>query len=554
MIKNNIFTSFGSYAKLITLGIAFLLNTSLKAQSNGFEVLKNLELMDQIYQHLEMYYVDEPQTGKLGKTGIDAMLKELDPYTVYYHESNIEDYRLMTTGQYGGIGALIRKMDEYTFIAEPYEGNPAEKAGLKAGDKILSIDGKTMVGLPSDEVSNALKGPKGTTIQIEVEREKEGKKKIAVTRDEIKLPDVPYSGMLNETVGYIKLNSFTNTAAVDVKTAFLALKETGMKGLVLDLRGNGGGLLIEAVKIVNFFVKKDQLIVTTKGRVAEENRLYKTMENPLDLEIPLTILLDEGSASASEIVAGSIQDLDRGVIIGTTSYGKGLVQRTYDLKYGSKVKLTIAKYYTPSGRCVQRLEYYDKEEGSKATAIPDSLLKVFKTKNGRDVIDGRGIEPDIDITKKEYSRLTSTIFANNLVFNYATKYYASHPTIADAGKFSLTDEEYSAFKAYVLKEEFTYSTASEEILKKMKEIAEKEGFYEDTKEEYGALMSKVVPSKERDLEKFKNEIKILLENEIVSRYYFQKGRAIDSFRNDESIEKSIETLANKSAYNTILKN
>jgi carboxyl-terminal processing protease len=294
--------------------------------------------------------------------------------------------------------------------------------------------------------------------------------------------------------------------------------------------------------------------VTTKGRVAEENRQYKTMENPLDLEIPLTILMDDGSASASEIVAGSIQDLDRGVIIGTTSYGKGLVQRTYDLKYGSKVKLTIAKYYTPSGRCVQRLEYYDKEEGSKVTAIPDSLLKVFKTKNGRDVIDGRGIEPDISIDKKEYSRLTSTIFANNLVFNYATKYCASHPAIADAGKFSLTDEEYSAFKAYVLKEEFTYSTASEEILKKMKEIAEKEGFYEDTKEEYSALMSKVVPSKERDLEKFKNEIKMLLENEIVSRYYFQKGRAIDSFRNDESIEKSIETLANKSAYNTILKN
>ncbi len=554
MTKNNIFVSFGACTKLITLGFVFLLNTNIQAQSNGFEVVKNLELMDQIYQHLEMYYVDEPQTGKLGKTGIDAMLKELDPYTVYYHESNIEDYRLMTTGQYGGIGALIRKMDEYTFIAEPYEGNPAEKAGLKAGDKILSIDGKTMIGLPSDEVSNALKGPKGTTIQIEVERENEGKKKITVTRDEIKLPDVPYSGMLNETVGYIKLNSFTFTAASDVKTAFLALKEKGMKGLVLDLRGNGGGLLIEAVKIVNFFVKKDQLIVTTKGRVAEENRQYKTMENPLDLEIPLTVLMDEGSASASEIVAGSIQDLDRGVIIGTTSYGKGLVQRTYDLKYGSKVKLTIAKYYTPSGRCVQRLEYYDKEEGSKATAIPDSLLKVFKTKNGRDVIDGRGIEPDITITQKDYSRLTSTIFANNLVFKYATKYCVSHPTIAEAGKFSLTDEEYSAFKTYVLKEEFTYSTASEEMLKKMKDIAEKEGFYEDTKEEYNALMSKVVPSKERDLEKFKNEIKVLLENEIVSRYYFQKGRAIDSFRNDDSIEKSLETLANKSAYNTILKN
>ena len=524
------------------------------AQSNGFEVIKNLELMDQIYQHLEMYYVDEPQAGKLYKTGIDAMLKELDPYTVYYHESNIEDYKLMTTGQYGGIGALIRKIGEFTYIAEPYEGNPAEKSGLRAGDKILSIDGKSMVGLPSDDVSSSLKGPKGTTIEIEIERENAGKKKISVTRDEIKLPDVPYSGMLNGTVGYIKLNSFTNTAAADVKTAFADLKTQGMKELVLDLRGNGGGLLIEAVKIVNMFVKKDQVVVTTKGRVAEENRVYKTIENPVDLEIPLTVLIDEGSASASEIVAGSIQDLDRGVIIGTTSYGKGLVQRTYDLKYGSKVKLTIAKYYTPSGRCVQRLEYYDKEEGSKPKEIADSLLKVFKTKNGRDVIDGRGIDPDVEVTEKEFSRLTATIYANNLVFNYATKYHIAHPTIDEAGKFALTDKEYEEFKAYVLKEEFTYSTASEEMLKKMKETAEEEGFYDESKAEYEALMAKVVPSKERDLEKFKEEIKTLLENEIVSRYYFQKGRAKDSFRNDHNIEKALEILKNKTQYNTILGN
>jgi carboxyl-terminal processing protease len=524
------------------------------AQSTGFEVIKNLELMDQIYQHLEMYYVDEPQAGKLYKAGIDAMLKELDPYTVYYHESNIEDYKLMTTGQYGGIGALIRKIGEYTFIAEPYEGNPAEKSGLRAGDKILSIDGKSMVGLPSDDVSSSLKGPKGTTIEIEIERENIGKKKIAVTRDEIKLPDVPYSGMLNETVGYIKLNSFTNTAASDVKTAFSELKTQGMKELVLDLRGNGGGLLIEAVKIVNMFVKKDQVVVTTKGRVTEENRVYKTLENPVDLEIPLTVLIDDGSASASEIVAGSIQDLDRGVIIGTTSYGKGLVQRTYDLKYGSKVKLTIAKYYTPSGRCVQRLEYYDKEDGTKPKEIADSLLKVFKTKNGRDVIDGRGIEPDVEVSEKEFSRLTATIYANNLIFNYATKYFNSHPSISEAGKFALTDEEYAAFKEYVLKEEFTYSTASEEMLKKMKETAEEEGFYNESKAEYDALMAKVVPSKERDLEKFKEEIKTLLENEIVSRYYFQKGRAKDAFRNDQNIEKALEILKNKTQYNTILGN
>jgi carboxyl-terminal processing protease len=540
------------FRQLVALTSAFLLSTSAFSQSNGFEVIKNMELMDQIYQHLEMYYVDEPQAGKLGKTAIDAMLKDLDPYTVYYHESNIEDYRLMTTGQYGGIGALIRKIGDYTFIAEPYEGNPAQKAGLQAGDKIISVDGKDMYKKESDDVSSALKGPKGTTIVIEVERGNEGKKKISVTRDEIKLPDVPYSGMVNSTVGYIKLNSFTQTAAADVRAAFLDLKSQGMKEVILDLRGNGGGLLVEAVKIVNMFVKKGETIVTTKGRVAEENRVYTTLESPLDLEIPLTVLIDEGSASASEIVAGSIQDLDRGVVIGETSYGKGLVQRTYDLKYGSKVKLTIAKYYTPSGRCVQRLEYYEKEDGERPKEIADSLLKVFKTKNGRDVIDGRGIEPDVKVELENLSRLTATIYANNLIFNYATRYHSEHANIAEAGKFALTDAEYDAFKAYVLGEEFTYSTASEEMLKKMKETAEKEGFYEDSKAEYEALMARVVPSKERDLEKFRSEIKYLLENEIISRYYYQKGRAIDAFRNDLYVEKALEIFKNKSTYNTIL--
>ncbi len=540
------------FRPLVALVLTFIVSTHVYSQSNGFEIIKNMELMDQIYQHLEMYYVDEPQAGKIGKTAIDAMLKELDPYTVYYHESNIEDYRLMTTGQYGGIGALIRKMGDYTFIAEPYEGNPAQKAGLQAGDKIISVDGKDMYKKDSDDVSSALKGPKGTTIVIEVERENEGKKKISVTRDEIKLPDVPYFGMVNNTVGYIKLNSFTQTAASDVRTAFLDLKSQGMKEVILDLRGNGGGLLIEAVKIVNMFVKKGETIVTTKGRVAEENRVYATLEAPLDLTIPLTVLIDDGSASASEIVAGSIQDLDRGVIIGETSYGKGLVQRTYDLKYGSKVKLTIAKYYTPSGRCVQRLEYYEKEEGERPKEIPDSLLKVFKTANGRDVIDGRGIEPDVKVELENLSRLTATIYANNLIFNFATRYHHAHPSIAEAGKFALTDAEYDEFKKYVLAEEFTYSTASEEMLKKMKETAEKEGFYEDSKAEYDALMARVVPSKERDLEKFRNEIKYLLENEIISRYYYQKGRAIDAFRNDLYVEKALEILKNRSTYNTIL--
>lgn len=522
-----------------------------RSQSNGFEVLKSMELMDLIFQQLEMNYVDEIKPGEMNKTAIDAMLKQLDPYTVYYHESNMEDYRLMTTGQYGGIGSLIRKIGDYTYIAEPYEGNPAQKAGAKAGDKILEIDGKDMKGKPSDEVSSSLKGPKGSTIQLKVERD--GKiETISITRDEIKLPDVPYSGMLESNIGYIKLNSFTQTAGSDVRSAYDQLKSKGMSALVLDLRGNGGGLLIEAVKIVNMFVKKGQAVVTTKGRIEEENRVYATTGEPVDLNIPLVVLIDGGSASASEIVSGSLQDLDRAVIVGTNSYGKGLVQRTFDLKYGSKIKLTISKYYTPSGRCVQRLEYYDKEAGEKPKVIADSLVKKFKTANGRDVIDGRGIEPDINVEKEDYSRLLAQLMISNVIFNYATEYHKTHPSIGEARTFKLTDEEYDAFKAYALKQDFKYNTASEEQLEKMKKTAEEEGYYEDIKAEYEQLLSKVTPSKERDLEKFKAEINDLLSNEIVSRYYYQKGRAEQAFQVDLDVQKAIEVLKNSKQYNTIL--
>lgn len=542
------------FSRFILVFTITIFSFQSQAQTNGFEVIKSMELMDLIYQHLDMYYVDEPKPGTLSKFAIDAMLKELDPYTVYYHESNMEDYLLMTTGQYGGIGAVIRKIGDYTYIAEPYEGNPAQKSGLKAGDKILSIDGRDMKAKKSDDVSSSLKGPKGSTIQVKVLRNNGDEVTIPITRDEIKIPHIPYTGMVSETVGYINLNTFMQpTTATDVKAAVLDLKSKGMKELVLDLRGNGGGLLIEAVKIVNLFVKKGQVVVTTKGRVEEENRVYKTLDEPVDLNIPLVVLVDEGSASASEIVAGSLQDLDRAVIIGNTSYGKGLVQRTYDLKYGSKIKLTIAKYYTPSGRCVQRLEYYDKESGQKPKAIPDSLIKVFKTVNGREVIDARGIEPEITIKEKEYSRLTAMLVGNNLVFNYATDYFYSHPTIAEAGKFTLSDADYEAFKLLAIKDTFDYSTASEEMLKKMRETAEEEGYFEDAKAQYEDLMKKVVPSKERDLEKFKDEIKTIIENEIISRYYYQKGRTIDSFRNDDYLKKAIEILKNTQEYNTILK-
>jgi len=542
--------------KNFILILAFLLlNISFsKAQSNSFETLKSLEIMDQIYEHLELYFVDETKNGQLAKTGIDAMLKELDPYTVYYHESNIEDYRLMTTGQYGGIGALIRQIGDFSYISEPYEGKPAQKAGLKAGDKILSIDGKTMEKKTTEEVSDALKGPKGTSFELVVERAGEGKKNFQITRDEIKLPDVPYFGMLRENVGYIKLNSFTPTAASDVKSAIEKLQAQGMKELVLDLRGNGGGLLIEAVKIVNFFVPKNQLVVTTKGRVQEENRTYKTLEEPFAPNMPLVVLIDGGSASASEIVAGSLQDLDRAVIMGETSFGKGLVQRTYDLKYGSKIKITIAKYYTPSGRCVQRLEYYDKENGQKPKEVADSLLKTFYTKNGRPVIDGRGIEPDLEVELPDLSRLSAMLLVKHHIFNFATQYTQQHPEIQAPTLFKLSSQDYADFKKFVLAQEnFEYTTASEEALKKMKTTAEKEGYYQDIAADYEQMLIKVTPSKERDLDKFEQEIRELLEEEIMTRYYYQEGRAKHSLQTDPVVLKGIEILQAPSQYNTILK-
>ena len=551
MLLNNILRN--STKIFLTFLIFISFHWNCYSQSTGFEVLKNLELMDQIFEHLELYYVDNPETGKVSKAAIDAMLKDLDPYTVYYHESNIEDYRLLTTGQYGGVGAQIIKMGEYVVVSEVYEGNPAQKSGLMPGDKVLSIEGKSMVKKSTDEVSTAMKGPKGTSITMEVERPNQGKKTLNLTRDEIKIPDVPYSGIIKDKIGYIKLNSFTQTAHADVLKAFQKLKSEGMEQLVLDLRGNGGGLLIEAVKIVNMFVPKNQTVVTTKGRIQEENKVYKALDNPTDLEIPLVVLIDEGSASASEIVSGSLQDLDRAVIVGSTSFGKGLVQRTYDLKYGSKVKLTIAKYYTPSGRCVQRLEYYDKKEGDKPSEIADSLLKSFKTVNGREVIDGRGIEPDEKTGSETMSKFTKALIQNHILFNYATEFRQKNAEITSSEKFKLSEQDLADFKQFMLKQDFSFSSSSEEQLKKWKETTEKEGDFDKIKTEYDAILSKLSSTKEANFEKSKDEIRNILENEIVSRYYFQNGRILNGFTSDKSIEKSIEILQNSSRYNTILK-
>lgn len=536
---------------LFIVALFFQFQVTVQAQSDGFEVIKNLELIDLIYQNLEKYYVDNPRTGAISKAGIDAMLAELDPYTVFYHEANIEDYRMMTTGQYGGIGALIRKIDDNVTVAEPYENNPAQEAGLKAGDKILSIDGRDMKDKSTDEVSKALKGTKGSSIKVQIDRPFEGEMAVTIKRDEIKLPDVPYSGMLEDAIGYINLSSFTQTASKSVRDAFVDLKEEGMEKLVLDLRGNGGGLLMESVNIVNFFVPQNQLIVETRARIEEENRTYKTRNKPMDLDIPIVVLIDEGSASASEIVSGSLQDLDRAVIVGRNSFGKGLVQRTVDLKYGSKMKLTIAKYYTPSGRCVQKLDYYHKNDGA-VDEVPDSLIQIFHTKNGREVIDGRGIDPDVVIPSEKTGRLTATLMMENIIFNYATEFAHNNSEIPDASNFKLTDQQYKDFKKYVVKQDFNYTSRSEDQLKKMLETAEKEGYDELIDNEYKALLEKVKGSKEKDLDLYKKQIKELLQNEIVSRYYFQNGRVINAFQSDNTLDEAIKILKDQKRYNNIL--
>ena len=538
---------------LFNLCFLLLMSFLSFAQSRQFEILKNLELIDQVHEHLELYFVDEPETGKISKVAIDAMLNELDPYTVFYHESNMEDYRIMATGEYGGIGALIRSIKGDTYIVEPYENQPAHAAGLVAGDKIVSIDGKSMNGKSSKQVSDVLKGPRGSTISIKVEKENSNIVMYDVTREKIKIPDIPYSGMIESNVGYVKLSSFSQTAFQSVQTEFQSLEQNGMEFAVLDLRNNGGGLLFEAVRIVNLFVPKGELVVSTRGRVENENREFKTQETPLFPDIPLVILINDKSASASEIVAGSLQDLDRAVIIGQQSFGKGLVQRTYDLKYGSKLKVTVSKYYTPSGRCVQRLEYYDRNVNDTPSEISDSLIKTFKTKNGRDVIDGRGIVPDTGLQTDIFSELTTLLISEDVIFNFVNGYVQNKDSIAAPETYTLTNEEFDSFMVFVESlTDFEYTTSSEKKLAQIKESMKKEESFDFLSSEYYALEEKIKGNLNKDLQRNKDEIVPLIENEIVSRFYFQKGKSIHSFSFDTSIKHALRILKNPEEYNQIL--
>ena len=520
-------------------------------QAVDFEILKNLELFELVYKTIDLNYVDEPDPGALMKAAIDAMLYELDPYTNYIPESLIEDYKLMSTGQYGGIGAIIRQAGEDVIVVDPHEGFPAQKAGLIAGDIFLEIDGKSVEALSSDEVSEKLKGKPGTSLDVKIERN--GKPIVVkLVREEIKFSPVPYFGMLDAEKGYIKLSSFTQTAFEDVQAAFVNLKGEGMKKLVLDLRGNGGGLVVEAVKIVNMFIEKETEIVSIRGRDEAVNKTYKAFMKGLDTKMPLVVLVDGNSASASEIVAGALQDLDRAVILGQTSYGKGLVQRPMDLKYNAKVKVTIAKYYTPSGRCIQKLDYSHRQAGDQAGAISDSLLTTFKTKNGRTVVDGRGIEPDLVIPKKEYAILTGTIVLKNILFDYATKFQRDHNEIADAKSFKVTDEIYADFTAFVLAQDFEYTTASLQRMKELQAAAQEEESYTPAQAEFEALLAKLQPSKVDDLKKYKAELIPLIEDEIVGRYFYQKGRIIHSLVEDEFIREAIEILNDIPRYKKVL--
>jgi carboxyl-terminal processing protease len=529
-----------------------LLTWSFK--SDYFEISKNLDIFATLFREVNMYYVDEIQPGDLIKTGIDAMLEKLDPYTNFIPETDIEDHRFMTTGQYGGIGSLIRQRDGDILIAEPYENSPSQKAGLMAGDVLLEVDGKKITGKNTSDVVKLLKGQPKTPVKVLIKRpgdEKPMEKEIL--REEIKINNVPYFGMIDDEIGYIRLSGFTENAGREVKEALEKLKENPkFSGVVLDLRGNPGGLLREAINIVNIFVDRGLDIVSTKGKVKEWDKVYKSINNPVDVTTPVAVLINRGSASASEIVSGSIQDLDRGVVVGQRSFGKGLVQTSRPLSYNTQLKVTTSKYYIPSGRCIQAKDYSNKNEDGSVGNVPDSLIKEFKTRNGRVVFDGGGVNPDVTMPMREYSNITRSIVTNNHIFDFATLYRQKNETIPPASQFKVNDLIFAEFVAYISDKEYDYETESERILKTLKEVAEKEKYFDAFSNEYIALKSKMMHDKNEDLERAKGEIVHLLTDEIVGRYYYQKGKIEASFQFDDEVQKSIVLLKDKKFYNDVL--
>jgi carboxyl-terminal processing protease len=542
--------------KIIILGIALAITSivSVGFADDYFEISKNLDIFTTLYKELNTFYVDETDPGKLMKEGIDKMLKSLDPYTTYIPESEIEDFRFMTTGQYGGIGAMITKRADYVYVSEPYEGYPAQKAGLMAGDKILEINGKSAKGKTTEEVSKVLKGQPNTSVTVLIERPHLEKPfEVTFDREKVSVKSVPYSAYIQEGIGYVKLRSFTRNCTKDIKEAIQGLKdEAELKGLILDLRSNPGGLLNESVDIVNLFVEKGEEVVSTKGKIKSWEKSYIAANKPLDTEVPLVVLINSSSASASEIVSGAIQDLDRGVVIGQRSYGKGLVQQTRKLSYNAQLKLTVAKYYIPSGRCIQALDYSNRNDDGSVGKMQDSLMTAFQTKNGREVFDGGGINPDIVTETEMVSNIVMSLFKERLFFDYATDFRFEHDSIAK--DFIFSESDYEHFANYLSGKEYAYKTKTEEVLDKLKEKATDEHYFESLSDEYDALVAQLAINKDDDLFTNKQEIKEILTGEIRSRYFYQIGRIEAALNFDAELEKAIEILKNKEEYNQILGN
>lgn len=528
---------------LVIGSIAIVGGLGIAAGDNYFEISKNIEVFTEVYKELNIYYVDEVNPGEIMKTGIDAMLTSLDPYTDYIPESDIEEYRFQTTGQYGGIGALIKTQGEKVLVSEPYETFPAANAGMRAGDEIISVDGRKVSGMDTEGASKLLKGQAGTQVKI-VTRRAGVETEHSLTRMEIKIPDVPYKGFVDEAnkVGYVKLNGFTATAGLDVRNAMKELKDKGMQKMVLDLRGNGGGLLREAVNIVNLFVPKGEKVVETKGKIAEWDKSYSTLSDPLDATVPLVVIVDEGSASASEIVAGALQDLDRAVILGDRTYGKGLVQQTRDIVYNNKVKVTVAKYYIPSGRCIQKIDYSHRDSTGHAINVADSAIKAFKTKNGRPVFDGRGIAPDVAMDEPEMAKVVGGLASKDLFFEYANKYRAEHDTIPAPEQFIITDAIYDDFLAFVKNKEFSYETESNHALDELVEAAKRERYFEHSEKAIEALKAELKPNKEEELRRFRDDVSEVLRGEIVSRYGLQTARYRAALAGDPYLKRALEVL------------
>ncbi len=536
-------------------GIALLAGGGLAFNDDLFQISKNLDVFASVYKEVNINYVDNINSAKLVKTGVDAMLDGLDPYTEFVPESEIEDYKLhYVSTHYGGIGSSIFARNGKVYVSDVFSGFPAQKADIHPGDQILKINDIDLTGKNNDQVSLLLKGSKGAPIKLLLKRDNTPQPfEKNLIRDEIKQPNVSYFGMVEGNMGYIKLDKFLENSAAEVTNALVTLKKSNPNGIILDLRSNGGGILQEAVKIVNLFVQKDVEVVSQKGKIKDKNFTYSTVSTPLEPNLPLVVLVNSHSASASEIVAGSLQDLDRAIIIGHRSYGKGLVQQTFNLPYNSLVKITIAKYYVPSGRCIQALDYTHRKDDGSVVKVADSLIHEFKTKNGRSVFDGSGIYPDIFIKQEKFANVTQALVGKLLIFDYATVYRDTHAKIAEPKEFSLSDADYNDFVKYLADKNYSYTTSAEKVLSSLKTEATKEKQFGDIQGEYDILKAKLLTSKKNDLQQHKAEIKQVLENEIASRYYFERGRYETNFKYDKELAQAVKTMQDKAQIASILK-